>query len=233
MDDFRPLMVREIEDALEHDPDGLIYPIPGNSANAILFEARDGDDVEVVPAKAVALQLLNDGQTRKLASVADVKINLVITDARVAFACSKFDKGGGWVGGVSSMIVLNSVSKARAAFRRRGKMLVGQVRYPWLGAVGGSEKRGWGDEERLRLVTPRPDGSKFLIDVTLPKNIDAPEVAAEIARRAARYLGGRATGTGADLSELSNATRLDSEKGKFAHHQFPAPVPADESSARL
>ena len=49
------------------------------------------------------------------------------------------------------MITANAISKARAAIRSRGKMLVGQVRYPWIQTVGSSPKDGWASEEKLIL----------------------------------------------------------------------------------
>ena len=81
--------------------------------------------------------------------VRKVRIDFFITDARLAVACSKYDKGGGWVGGAAAMIVFNAVSKARAAIRSHGKMLAGQVRYPWLRWVASTPKTGFTSDERL------------------------------------------------------------------------------------
>ena len=78
-----------------------------------------------------------------------VRICVYITDARVAFACSKYDKGGGWIGTPGAMLVMNVASKSLAAVRRRGKMMVGQVRYPWIANVGSTGQQGIGSEERL------------------------------------------------------------------------------------
>ena len=126
---------------------GLVLPVPATDKNAIVMEDRDGKSVQRLTASAVVFQVggrtvLND---RK------IKIDLFVTDARFALACSKYDKGGGWIGSPGVMVAAKAISKARAAIRSRGKMLVGQVRYPWIQKVACSPKRGWADEEKLML----------------------------------------------------------------------------------
>ena len=111
---------------------GLILPVPGPQANAIVLEARDGQNIQTLTARSA--ELTHNGRT--VFRVRDVRIDVYITDTRVALACSKYDKGGGWIGSPTGMILLNTVSKTRAALRRRGKMMVGQVRYPWVQRVG-------------------------------------------------------------------------------------------------
>jgi len=162
---------------------GLVFPIPGAEKNTVVMEDRDGDHVQRLTATAVDFNA--NGKTafrdRK------IKIALFITDARFALACSKYDKGGGWVGGAGTVIVFNSVSKARAALRSRGKMLVGQVRYPWIQRIGSSPKTGWASDEKLVFDTSAGQDGAMRLTVTLPKNVEAARVACEIAQRAARY----------------------------------------------
>jgi hypothetical protein len=232
MSEFGLITVREIAPGLSYDPHGLLCPIPGEGTNQIAIEPRDGSQVVEIPVKGLTLRLNANGSSRRLGAVSDVKVTLYVTDARVAFACSKFDKGGGWIGGIGTMVVFNSVSKMRAAMRRRGKMLVGHVRYPWLDSVGGSPKRGFGDEERLRLVVPPPDGNGWLLlDLDLPKNVDSPGLAADIARRAARHRIAHGADAGALASALE-ARPLVGEKKKFALHEIEGAVPPGEQSAR-
>lgn len=63
----------------------------------------------------------------------DVQIRLLVTDARVIIYCDKWTKSGGWIGfgagGMAVALAANAVSKARASSRRKGKLLVGHVRY--------------------------------------------------------------------------------------------------------
>jgi hypothetical protein len=162
---------------------GLLFPVPGEQKNTVLFEPRDGDSIQPLNAKALDFKMGN----RTVLSVRKVRIDLFVTDARLALACSKYDKGGGWVGGATAMVVFNAVSKTRAVLRSRGKMLAGQIRYPWLQWVGSSPKTGWTNEEMLIMQCAAEDGTSLRLTLTLPKNIDAARVAAEIADRAARY----------------------------------------------
>jgi hypothetical protein len=161
---------------------GLLLPVPGTEKNTVVMEDRDGTQVQRLAASAVEFK----AGGRAVFKDRQVRIDLFVTDSRFALACSKYDKGGGWVGGPAVMLPANAVSKARAKLRSRGKMLVGQVRYPWIQRVGSSPKRGWGSEEKLIFETTAK-GASTTLTLTLPKDTDAAQVAAEIARRAARY----------------------------------------------
>lgn len=210
---------------------GLLLPIPGAAKNTVLFEPRDGEEVRVLTAKAVTFKIGD----RIALRVRKVRIDLFITDARFALACSRYDKGGGWVGGATAMVVFNTVSKARAAVRSRGKMLAGQVRYPWLRWVASAPKTGFNSEEALALQCAAEDGTTMTLNLHLPKNIEAALVAAEIAERAARYRLASEDledGTRAALEALlGTAERVTAgEKQSFS---MPAPRPVSEESARL
>ncbi len=65
----------------------------------------------------------------RLPDLADV----TITDQRLLFICARWDIGGGWFsfGSPVSSALLNLASRARAAARRRGVVMVGQVRWQW------------------------------------------------------------------------------------------------------
>lgn len=179
------LTVRENED----DGDGVLYPLPTLDVNGILLDGDDGECAPLITATTVHLQERGQ-QGRKNATLlkaAEIKASINITDARVAIACTKYDKGGGWIGGPTALAA-NAVSKARAAVRRRGKSLVGHIRYPWLWSVGYIEKTGWLSDEQLRLVAIDKTGSEkriLLLDLTLPKSTSAEKVAREIVQRAA------------------------------------------------
>ena len=210
---------------------GLIFPVPGAQKNTVVFEPRDGEAIQSLTAKTLEFKLGN----RTMLRVRKVRIDIFITDARFAVACSKFDKGGGWVGGATAMVLFNAVSKARAALRSRGKMLAGQVRYPWLRWVASSPKTGYTSEETLTLQCAAEDGTAMTLTLTLPKNVEAARVAAEIADRAARYrlsseeLDSEArAGLEAHLGSQSRVAA--GEKHVF---EMPAPRPVAEHSARL
>jgi hypothetical protein len=65
---------------------------------------------------------------------------VVITDRRIAFLTTQFDKGGGWGGvgtaGLAVAAAANAVSRSRAAKRSAGKVAIGQVRHEWLTSIG-------------------------------------------------------------------------------------------------
>lgn len=167
---------------------GLLSPVPGIEKNAIVVEDRDGSNVQRLTASKVIFKV---GAQTKFKD-RKVKIDLFVTDARFALDCSSYDKGGGHVffGGGGALLVgvgANSVSKIRAKMRSRSRMLVGQVRYPWLRRVGSSPKTGFGTSEKLYFETSVKGGGTTTLTLYLPSNVSAAQVAAEVARRAARY----------------------------------------------
>lgn len=212
---------------------GLLLPVPGSQKNMILMEDRDGTNVQRLTASAVVCQV--GGRT--VIKDRKIKIDLFLTDARFALACSKYDKGGGWVGGAGVMIVANSVSKARAAIRSHGKMLVGQVRYPWIQRVGSSPKTGWASEEKL-IFHETTKGGATTLTLTLPKNVDSSLVASEVTRRLAQY---RLANEELDASTREQLQRLVSAEpsdaiasdDKERYFTIPSPRFVDEESARI
>ena len=108
-------------------------------------ELLDGDSAQQLVARAIAVRDVGGGKARTVVEVREIRAEVVITDARVILLCSKYDKGGGWVGTPGTALMLNAVSKLRAARRSRGTALVGHIRYPWLISVGFSPKQSWLD----------------------------------------------------------------------------------------
>ncbi len=215
---------------------GLLLPMPGPGKNAILLEPRDGQDVVQFEVTGLAL----DYKGNQVLRVAGIHAAAVITDARVAVACTSYDKGGGWVGDPVSMVLLNAASKARAAVRSRGKSLVGQLRYPWLVRVGSTPKAGFGTEERLVFDANESENVSCRMMFLLPGKGDAAEIAAAVARRAAGY---RLASEELDAEErrvltaLSTARPLPRKesygKNQAAFHEFPTYWNISEKSARL
>jgi hypothetical protein len=66
--------------------------------------------------------------------VLPVTTSLLVTDRRIAWATTKFDKGGGYssLSAPALSLGMNAVSKMRAKNRSRGKVAIGQTRYEWL-----------------------------------------------------------------------------------------------------
>lgn len=214
--------------------DDALYPALSDVSvpEVIALGRQDGQPVTRVVATAVRVLEARAGGLKQLVSLRDVKIDVFVTDSRVALACEKYDKGGGWVGfgagGLLVAVTANAVSKARAASRSRGKVLVGHVRYPWLKSVGAATKSGFGTSEAIRLeYSDKLSGGPVikLVELTLPKNIDATLVAQEIARRAANYR----------LANYPNMTA--EERAKFtslsAAPPRPQPVPKKFDFVRM
>lgn len=219
---------------------GLLYPVPARSGrNAIEFDRLDGARILQAPARAYSVQVHREGKFREMESVSEIHLTLYVTDARIAFCCSNYDKGGGWIGGLSSLL-LNAGSKALATWRSNGLSLVGQVRYAWLFDVGGFQPSGHTGSESLRIVmSRRVEGNpyKVVLDFALPKDVSSVKVAAEIARRAAAYrlAAGEALTDPDGASVLAALTRAEPIiiGGKYGMHSLPSAWPMSEKSADL
>ena len=223
---------------------GALYPVLSDASQPglIALDAYDGPNVITTVATAVCVMQVANGSLKSLIRLRDVKIDVYITDGRLALACEKYDKGGGWVGfGTGAVVALaaNAVSKARAASRSRGKVLVGHVRYPWLKAVGASSKSGFASTEAIRLEYSEKLSAASvlkLVELTLPRSFDATLVAEEIARRAAAfrlaYYPDMKPDVQAKFAGLSTAPgRLQPPPKKFAFYQMPTYFHASAKTA--
>ena len=214
------------------EEDGRLYPVVGDDQSPVELEPLDGS-IQRLSGRALMVSEIVAGGLKTVARFKDIKVDLLITESRVALCCDKYEKGGGWVGfgaGAFVAVAANGVSKARAAHRRRGKMLVGQVRYSWLRCVGYKPKAGFSSSEKLRLgvAVKLADGATrdLLLDVALPKGVDSKAVAHAIVTRAARYRLDHTVvedeGERRQFEELTDASELARpEPKKFAMYQLP------------
>lgn len=194
------------EEVAPASDDGLLFPVPGATPDSVRLEHRDGTSIRQLPAREIAVRP-GDSPTPILRAD-DVRARVYVTDSRVAVACTKYDTGGGWIGGPIAL-TLNVASGVRAARRRRGKMLVGHVRYPWLRGVYASGARKGRGSELLRLVVEGDSGTLHL-DLALPRGAGATAVAADVIRRAARFrLHYDEDATDDQRAELETLARLD------------------------
>jgi len=232
---FEVLLIRTHDAA-----DSTMYPTLGVNVGEIAFEPEDGSNVTPYRANGVAINEVSGDRTKLVASLRDVIVNVFVTDSRVAMAIPKWDTGGGWRStSLTTMAVLNTVSHVRAAGHRRGKLLVGHVRYPWISQVGHSAKLGMGETNRLRFsLTDANDGMPrtLLVDLAFPKAVETASIAADIAQRAARYrlTSGEAfhPDEQAKFEALTAAVRLPNVASKFAFHTMPAFLRASPANAR-
>ncbi len=176
------------------DEDDALFPRLDSMTGGPAFDADDGS-LRELNARELEIYEFNGGVDRVL-SLDSLTFEVAITDSRVVVWCKKFDKGGGWRGfGVTSLVIAgaaNAVSHARAASRRKGKCLVGQVRYPWLAKVGYRSKQGmFSSVEEIRLLvedgTSGSDRRRMALDLRLNSTESARSVAETIVRRAVDY----------------------------------------------
>jgi hypothetical protein len=215
------------------ETDGRLYPVVADKPELIATEERDGE-IQRLSASRMTVRELVGGSCKTIVQIKDTKVDLLVTESRFVIACEKFEKGGGWVGfggaGLAFALAANGVSKLRAAQRRHGKLLVGQVRYPWLRCVGFTPRAGWGSQEQIRLGVVEMLGGgasrELFLDVSLPKNVDSGEVARVIAQKTARYrlehVAIEDASEQACYEDLASAGRLASPAPKkFAFYQMP------------
>lgn len=176
----------------------LMLPCPTGEPNGIALEERDGESV--LRYESTSLRLTVGRETshgwkwEESVRLDKGEISVYVTAARVAFACSRYDRGGSFrvigIPDVSDLVVLPIMtlgSKALAARRRRGKMLVGQFRYQWLKEIcfKPPDRRG---RSNLLVDGLSREGEHYAVSLTLRGAVGADQIAAEIVRRYAAYL---------------------------------------------
>jgi hypothetical protein len=181
-----------------NDDDPALYPVLSGPEAPIPVASEPLDGQRPSYYTATAAQVLGTDSrgalTRSMTLPSDLKWELLVTDSRVVVYCVKFDKGGGWggfgLGGMAVALAANAVSKARAANRRKGKLLVAQVRYPWLQQALATPKVDWKTANKIRLRVDASAGGDhryIMLELTLGKQADALAMCHEIAVKAARY----------------------------------------------
>jgi hypothetical protein len=181
------LALREATSEPDTDADGLMYPVALDKPNAVALESADGGDPYAITCTNFAMH--TPGSVGPTMRIKDIRAAVLITETRLIFACSKYEKGGGWSGiGVGALLTIpaNLGSKALAAHRRHGKMMVGHVRYPWINGVFAKNKIGWKAHKALSL-TIKSGGQLWQLDFTLPHDADSPAVARLLVRHAAEF----------------------------------------------
>jgi len=225
---FRLLAVRSAD-----DQDATMYPVLGDDKNLIAFEELDGESRDHLVGTALWVYERVGGKLIERFSAVKLRLDVFITDGRVAVACDKYDKGGGWIvfgGGGGALVTegaLNAASHLLAARRRRGKALVGHVRYPWLTNVGFTSQANGSRSESIRMMLMERQGAadvSKVLDVRLPSDVDAGEVASRIAQRCVAYHL-RYTTMADDIRDrciaLTDSGRPHADPGTFAFYNMP------------
>jgi hypothetical protein len=199
----------------------------------VMGEPLDGGFGETIQVSRVVVRRKVGNSYKTVTETKDLSLQVWITASRVIFYCKKFEKGGGWmgwgVGGLAVAIVANSVSHAIAASRRKGKALVGHMRYPWVDSVMFSPRTGYGTENNVRIAfVDGTDDSRPECDITfyIERHRDANQLARHIVDRVIAYR--YASGEEMDADELARfeAMRLGGlaaapAKGYLSSYKIP------------
>jgi hypothetical protein len=220
---FPVAALREVATAPSPE-DGLWLPIASDHADAVYAEPRDGG--RLVFEDCTAIDVRAAGAPSATASVRRIRGRVMVSDARITFACSRYERAA------RPRLVR---ARSRGA---RGRMLVGQVRYPWIQAVHAENRRGHGGP-RLQLLVAGSGGETLQVQVSFRKRVDALALAAEIIRRTSRF---RLRTDTAPLSVDDHARfqylaslppLVSAPAGQLAGETFPSAWPASEHSARF
>jgi hypothetical protein len=191
------------------DDDASIFPVlsePGTDY-PVELEPRDGPSHLHSRAKYVHLRQRNNKEFRLdqlgrggsgLVDVvklpADIDFEMLVTDARLVLYCQKYNKGGGWIGGglggAAIAVAANAVSQARAAHRRKGSLLAGHVRYPWVHTIRATPKVDWRTTGYvlISMNTGAVGSDRYImLQLSVPKDVSALNFAHDLAQRVARY----------------------------------------------
>jgi hypothetical protein len=210
---------------------------PGHQV-PIEWDESDGTDVTVVPATMLAVGVVCGPGVMEIGRMGQINAEVLVTDARVAVVCSKFQRCSGCFGeNAPETPGCGVFSEARVGRRRKARMLVGHVRFPWLSTVGASPRHGVRGEEQVRLTFgEKVDGTERLLalDLTLPSGSDSLAVTQAIVRRAARFRLEHTNVLKVEIEAfeaLSRAERLVPEAKQLAFYTMPSHESADAFTA--
>jgi hypothetical protein len=230
------LRVREIGDSSE---DGTLCPVPSGNPSGLPFELEEGDGgldrVRSVPVKNVGEYEMLPGGARPLVTLTGIDGRAYITDARLVVVVRNYDKGKVYVGhsGVGALVAMTAsgISAARAAQRRKGKILIGQVRWQWALVLGAQPKKPMNLVKRrgvLRAIVQAKEGAairSYRLDMGVPGTVPAQEAARDLVQRAASWRLAHFPGPEDDLErlrELASAPVLPPPaRGRMAIYAMP------------
>ncbi len=212
-----------------------LFPGPGPEPNTVQPEPQDGSDPRIYTATTLTVSALRDPNrpAKRLLRIEKVKASVIVTDSRIAVACSSYDKGDRMqsftLASLPITATYNAVSKLQAKKRRAGNMLVGHVRYSWLACVGFTLKTGVLSSSVLRLGMLLPGQGKagsFLLDLTMPGTA-TNELARDVTRRAAHHQLGLTEWSPKERARREFLTQADvvtpSAKGYTCYFLYPIP----------
>ncbi len=221
--------------------DGSVFPVLSEGgAYPIALEELDGNVQEYPIVRVEVREVFGGSTSKQLIFYPKIDATLLVTDARVLVFCKKYDKGSAgsfiYADPITPLLLIGA-AKLKAAHRRRGKILAGHVRYPWLFSVGAVEKAGFssgaGLRFRVKVIENGPARDLFL--TVYASRLDMVAIAQDIARRAAAY---RLQYTKMDTEEererfeaLTRVPRLNPARKEWAYHRMGGAWPVSRGSA--
>lgn len=163
--------------------DDSFLPVPNHQTDAVRTEPADGGSVTHLRANGLEIRGTQHGV---LGKVDGNKVGVAITDCRLTMACTKYDTGGQWLGGLSAL-ALEAGDRAIAAVRRRNKMLVGQIRYPWVAGVAVRGSHGWRKPAKFIVFSSSAADEEFVTSISFSKDVDVTAAGLDLVRRVASF----------------------------------------------
>jgi hypothetical protein len=213
------LRIREIGNSSD---DGAVWPVPSGEQNGCLvdLEEWDGkpDQMRWMTVTGVLEQEILPGGAKTLTQLTKVSGFAYVTEARLIVAIEKFDQGSTYIGfggvAVIASLAATGISKARAAHRRKGKVLVGQVRWQWIKVLAaqpnGLALRNHVRAEQVELDFPDDVGDAGLAGLAGGEVTGFLGLARARPVRAVPYEGGR----GEDLQQERGEREISLVRGK-------------------
>jgi hypothetical protein len=156
---FRVLTVRSA--GMTAQP--ALYPLLSPSRGEVIaWEPDDGSEAltkRLFRASGVTVSQVVNGTERPILSLRPLKINVYVTDGRLAVACERYSTADALeVTGTGTGLSAKGFTSARTNRRMQGSAIVGHIRYPWM-----------------RSVSPRPRNWRFGRDMLIIEFALAPE----------------------------------------------------------
>jgi hypothetical protein len=218
--------------------DGATHLVGPRLQVPIEWDDNDGTDVTVWPATMLAVGIVSGPGVVEIGRIGQIDADVVVTDARVVVVGAKVGQCSGcFTGSDEAADGFGVFSDARVGRRKKARVLIGHVRFPWLSTVGASPRAGVRGDDRLRLTFgQKADGAErvLALDLTLPPGVDSLALAQDIVRRAARFRLEHADVLAFEaeaFEALTSAERLVPEAKQLAFYTMPTYESADPLTA--
>jgi len=224
------------------DDEDPMYPSVGSGSYPFELEPDDGNVKRYISKGFVLYEYLPSGAPKRVAALKDERVEVYVTECRIVYVVEAWNKGSRYwgigLGGTDALIknISNHIREARA---RRGRLMIGHVRYNWLAHVGAQRSKGLMGNNILSVCLAGDDmntGRKLRLDVNFGRDGSVIAVADLIASRAAKFwiaLGDVADETRSVFDAMiNNAEPLAPPRGRMEVKKIPQYQWADPRTVR-